>query len=197
VSARGYMMRSARGDWRTPPEVVAVVREALGGGIDLDPCASSEPGDPPLADANMPKVLDGLSCPWRGRVYVNPPFGELAAWSAKCALEHRERGAEVVLLLPARTDTAYWHDHLASASLVAFWRGRLRFVGAPASCPFPVAFAYWGARPALFHAAFAPHAMVVAPSRGGLRARGPEHISAPLGRALAGVLERAKTEGEG
>jgi hypothetical protein len=160
--ARGYMLRSQRGDWRTPPDVVDVVREALGGAIDLDPCASSTPGAIPLADVNAPEVLDGLSMPWAGRVYVNPPFGELAAWSAKCA-EEAKRGAEVILLLPARTDTAYWHDHLGSASLICFWRGRMKFVGAPASCPFPVALAYWGRRPALAHAAFAPRGMVVVP----------------------------------
>lgn len=169
MTGRGYMMRSARGDWRTPPEVVEVVREALGGRIVLDPCAPPDPADI-IAKVNLAgpagSHADGLVGDWRGPVYVNPPFGDLAAWASKCAAEAR-RGAEVILLLPARTDTAYWHNHVSSASLVCFWRGRLRFVGAPASCPFPTAFAYWGSRPALFHAAFAPHGMIVAPSRSG------------------------------
>jgi site-specific DNA-methyltransferase (adenine-specific) len=158
------MLRSARVDWRTPPEVVAVVRQAFGGRIDLDPCAPPDPAHT-IAKGNLAgpagSPADGLAAEWHGSVYVNPPFGDLAAWAAKCAAEARG-GAEVILLLPARTDTAYWHDHVATASLVCFWRGRLRFVGAPASCPFPVAFAYWGPRPALFHAAFSKFGMVIA-----------------------------------
>lgn len=163
--SRGYIPRAGKSDWRTPPEVVERLHLVWGGPPDLDPCASVEAS---LAKENWTGPafggLDGLAQPWGERsAYVNPPFDGLAAWSAKCALEHRERRSEVILLLPSRTDTAYWHEHLASAALICLWRGRLKFVGAPAPCPFPVSFAYWGGRPALFHAAFAPKGMVVAP----------------------------------
>lgn len=165
MNPRGYMLRSARGDWRTPTEVVEIVKRALGGRIDLDPCAPPDPAHI-IAKVNLAGPAgcgaDGLTREWRGTVYVNPPFGNLKAWAAKCALE-ASRGAEVILLLPARTDTAYWHNDVSTASLVCLWRGRLTFVGAPASCPFPVAFAYWGPRPELFRAAFRPKGMVFAP----------------------------------
>lgn len=140
------------------------MRVALGG-IDLDPCSAPDL-DACFAKRNLPGPAaggpDGLAEPWAGRVFVNPPFADLAAWAAKCATEAR-RGAEIVLLLPARTDTAYWHERVATAELVCLWRGRLCFVGAEASCPFPVAFVYWGPRPAVFHAAFGPKGMVFRP----------------------------------
>jgi hypothetical protein len=166
VSGRGYMLRSARGDWRTPPEIVERVREAFGGRIGTDPCAAP---DPLVSFASVSLAgptgspADGLAQEWSRTAYVNPPFGDLAAWAAKCEAE-AQRGCEVILLLPARTDTRYWHEHVASAALVCFLRGRLKFVGAPGACPFPTALAYWGSRPALFHAAFAPLGMVVVPS---------------------------------
>jgi hypothetical protein len=163
-ASRAYIPRAGRSDWRTPPEVVERVREALGGHISLDPCSASHDG---FADINLPgptgSAHDGLAQGWHGGVYVNPPFDALATWAAKCASERRDRGSEVILLLPARTDTAYWHDHVSTADLICFWRGRMKFVGAPASCPFPVALAYWGDRPALFPAVFSPKGMVVAP----------------------------------
>jgi hypothetical protein len=176
--SRGYMLRSQRGDWRTSPSELAVVREAFGGAIDLDPCGHPDAWG--LAEHHywIPDHLgdgwtiagfedrltvgDGLALPWRGRCFVNPDFGALAAWCAKCAAEAR-LGAEVILLLPSRTDTAYWHDDVSTAALICHWRGRLRFVGAEACAPFPVSFAYWGERPSLFHAAFAPRGMVVSP----------------------------------
>ena len=164
---RGYMQRSQRDDWRTPPEVVSVVREALGGRIGLDPCAPRDPGHI-IAKGNLAgpegSPADGLRQTWRGTVFVNPPFSRLKKWAAKCAAEGAI-GAEVILLLAARTDTVAWHEHIASATLVCLWRGRIRFVGAKWEAPFPVAFAYWGRRPALFHAAFAPRGMIVTPSR--------------------------------
>lgn len=161
----GYIPRARKNDWRTPQTVVERLHLVWSGPPDLDPCASVEAS---IAKDNWTGPAfggrDGLVEPW-GPVgaYVNPVFDELAAWCAKCAREARDSGSEVILLLPSRTDTAYWHEHLASAALLCLWKGRLKFVGAPAPCPFPVTFAYWGKRPALFHAAFAPKGMVVAP----------------------------------
>jgi hypothetical protein len=162
------MAAAGRQDWRTPPEVLDLVRAALRGRIDLDPCASREAlgaGGLIGEQRNIfgPPDASGLEEPWAGRVYVNPPFDGLAEWATKCRREHEEHGAEVILLLPARTDTAYWHEHVSTAKAVCFWRGRMRFVGASASAPFPTALAYWGAWPWAFHEAMRSKGMVVAP----------------------------------
>lgn len=164
----GYMPRPATVDWRTPPEVVELLHVLWEGGPDLDPCASEGcPDEELIGKANhfgpAAGCEDGLLVPWRGRVFVNPPFADLASWLGKAAASHRLLGTEVVFLLPARTDTAYWHEQVATADLVVFWRGRLKFVGAPAAAPFPVALAYWGHRPWEFHRTFAGRGMVVAP----------------------------------
>lgn len=159
---RGYIARAGKNDWRTPPEIVDLLHVTWKGGPDLDPCASPDPAHH-LARLNIAPPKDGLALPWRGRVYVNPPFDALAAWVAKCERAHEDDGAEVVLLMPARTDTRYWQTHVARAAAICFWRGRLRFVGAAASCPFPTALVYWGAKPWCFHRTFRAHGHVVAP----------------------------------
>ena len=92
---------------------------------------------------------DGLSVAWHGTVFVNPPYGRgLAAWVAKARREVEEgRARTVVALLPARPDTAYWHEHVAGRAVVYFLRGRLRFGDGGQSAPFPSALAVWGASP--------------------------------------------------
>jgi site-specific DNA-methyltransferase (adenine-specific) len=73
---------------------------------------------------------------------MNPPYGrEIGKWMAK-AHEEADRGATVVCLVPARTDTAWWHDHAAKADEIRFVRGRLKFIrddGRNDSAPFPSA----------------------------------------------------------
>ncbi len=69
---------------------------------------------------------------------MNPPYGrEIKKWMEKAYLEST-KGAVVVCLVPARTDTAWWHDY-AMLGKVRFIRGRLKFSGAKHSAPFPSA----------------------------------------------------------
>ena len=88
---------------------------------------------------------DGLSQSWKtdGAVFCNPPYGrEIGKWVRKACDEARN-GTTIVLLIPARTDTSYWHDYIFGKAEVRFVRGRLKFtdddgnVAAPA--PFPSA----------------------------------------------------------
>lgn len=136
--------------WETPPELVAALESVLGR-FDLDPCAAT--GD--LSRARVKARLrltmqdDGLGVPWRGRVFVNPPYGrQLGTWVAKCAGE-AVAGALVVGLVPARTDTRWWHAHIAGAADVFMLRGRLRFGDGTTPAPFPSAVVVWGASAAL------------------------------------------------
>jgi hypothetical protein len=94
---------------------------------------------------------DGLSAPWRGVVFVNPPYGRgLARWVAKARREVELGHARtVVAILPARPDTGYWHEHVAGRAAVYFLKGRLRFGNGEQSAPFPSALAVWGAQPAM------------------------------------------------
>jgi phage N-6-adenine-methyltransferase len=93
-------------------------------------------------------VTNGLRQRWTGRCWMNLPYGRaIAAWVQKAFVESG-RGAIVVSLLPARTDTAWWHDGVMQAREIRFLRGRLTFVGAPSPAPFPSAIVIFNRRKA-------------------------------------------------
>lgn len=124
---------SATDDWATPPDVFAKLDAEFG--FTLDACAS--PGNA-KCDRFFTIEDDGLSRPWEGVVWMNPPYGRtIRAWMDK-AIASARAGATVVCLVPARTDTAWWHD-VAAKGEVRFLRGRLKFGGAKHSAPFPSA----------------------------------------------------------
>lgn len=86
---------------------------------------------------------DGLKSPWNlgGAVFCNPPYGrKIGEWVRK-AYEEAKRGTTVVLLIPARTDTQYFHEYIYGKAEIRFIRGRLRFEDEDgrkyAPAPFP------------------------------------------------------------
>jgi phage N-6-adenine-methyltransferase len=82
---------------------------------------------------------DGLKQRWAGVCWMNPPYGSaLRKWVHK-ARDSAEDGATVVCLLPARTDSAWWHDYVLPHAEVRYIRGRLKFNGSGNSAPFPSA----------------------------------------------------------
>lgn len=132
--------------WETPKELLSVLY-AVFGKFDLDPCSPKKTNPPVRAHVHYTAEDDGLSLPWHGVVFMNPPYGRtLDEWIAKARHEVESGNAKtVVALLPARPDTAYWHDHIAGRAVVYFLRGRLRFSGAKQAAPFPSALVLWGA----------------------------------------------------
>lgn len=101
----------------------------------LDVCATSENAK---CEIYYTKQDDGLKQAWRGNVWMNPPYGrEIGRWMEK-ANESAKDGATVVCLVPARTDTKWWHEY-AIQHEVRFIRGRLKFSNAKNSAPFPSA----------------------------------------------------------
>lgn len=74
-------------------------------------------------------------------MFLNPPYGkDLRKWVEKAFLE-RKKGANIVMLIPSRTDTSYWHDFIFDQDgvTVNFLRGRLKFGGLNKPAPFPSA----------------------------------------------------------
>lgn len=131
--------------WETPAALFDAI-EAGAGAFDLDPCAPDRPGTV-RAVRRYTVADDGLGREWRGRVFMNPPYGRaLPRWLAKAAAE-AEAGAEVVGLIPARTDTAAWHKHVAGRADVLMLRGRVAFGDGAQAAPFPSAVILWGGRP--------------------------------------------------
>lgn len=72
------------------------------------------------------------------RVFCNPPYGRvLYKWVEKCYREGCKDGTIVVLLIPARTDTTYFHDFIMNRAEIRFIKGRLKFGGGKDPAPFP------------------------------------------------------------
>jgi phage N-6-adenine-methyltransferase len=133
---------SGRTDWETPPEVMKAFHDVFGK-FDLDPCAIDSTRK---AAVCFREGVNGLDEAWWGKVFVNPPYGRkwTQAWIRKCHEEVAEGRADlVVALLASRTDTPGWHDHIMEATHVIFVRGRIRFVGAQHSAPFPSVIVVW------------------------------------------------------
>ena len=132
-------LRYADGDsprqWHLTPEyVLALVRQDLGGRIDLDPCTF--PDNPTGAKAYYTVADDGLAKSWRTvrmthqaplSIFVNPPYGKAREpWVIRC-IEAASWGSSVVLLIPAATDTRIFQRAVADADAVVFVRGRVKF----------------------------------------------------------------------
>jgi len=136
----------------TPRNVIDLVVACLGE-IDLDPC--SNPGHPNVPARRHYTITDGgLSQPWNGRIYMNPPYGrEIDDWIAKLCAEHERKDdggvIEAIALLPARTDTQ-WFKRLRNYAC-CFVEGRLTFIGNDDPAPFPSALFYLGEDLGKFH----------------------------------------------
>ncbi len=123
------LFSSASEHWATPTDTYAALNQEFA--FDFDPC--------PLGGGS-----DGLAKSWQGRrIYCNPPYGRgIGDWLAKA------REAELaVFLLPARTDTKWWHEHAMKADEIRFLRGRLKFGGSKTGAPFPSVILIYKDRP--------------------------------------------------
>jgi phage N-6-adenine-methyltransferase len=80
---------------------------------------------------------DALTRHWEGVCWLNPPYGaKLRHWMKK-AYDSAQAGAIVVCLLPARTDSRWWHDYVLPYAEIRYIRGRVKFNGVSNSAPFP------------------------------------------------------------
>lgn len=120
--------------WATPDDLFRDLDREFG--FSLDVCAL--PSNAKCSRFYSPED-DGLSQPWTGVCWMNPPYGRHIGKWVKRALDSSEFGATVVCLIPARTDTQWWHDFVTKASEVRFLKGRLHFGGSATPAPFPSA----------------------------------------------------------
>jgi hypothetical protein len=169
-------------EWYTPPELF----EAVGLRFDLDPC--SPPGGLPWAPIKRwyTRTDDGLARPWRGRVWLNPPYGRGIEHWMKRLTAH----GNGIALVHSRTGTVWWREALAGATAVCFVAGRVRFVDGragtqpPGASPMPLVLLAYGLECA------------VAVMRSGL---GPTLIVPPgtaPGESIARRLKRSRNTAE-
>jgi len=125
--------QSQTNEWATPQHVFDALNSEFN--FTLDPCATAE-------NHKCARFFtledDGLAHSWASeRVFMNPPYGRVIGnWIAK---SYTEIDALTVCLIPARTDTRYWHDYCMHASEIRFVVGRIRFGDSRNSAPFPSA----------------------------------------------------------
>ena len=128
---------SAKGDWATPQDLFDRLSRVYGP-FDLDVCASK---DNHKCSAYFDLEADGLSKAWAQRMcWMNPPYGRgIGDWMRKAGQE-AYIGATVVCLVPARTDTKWFHTWVVPfATEIVFLPGRVKFGGAATGAPFPSA----------------------------------------------------------
>jgi phage N-6-adenine-methyltransferase len=136
-STQKTLFSSSTGDWATPQDFFEKLSWRFGP-FDLDPCANAVNTK---CAAFFSEDDDGLQKDWGGFTsFVNPPYGRgLDKWIAKGYKESLKENTKVVMLLPARTDTKYWHKYVMLASELYFIKGRLKFGDSDNSAPFPSA----------------------------------------------------------
>jgi phage N-6-adenine-methyltransferase len=123
--------------WNTPTDFYERLNAEFN--FTLDPCA--------LPDGSNAKCVkyfsqedDGLAQDWAPHsVFMNPPYGRVIGNWVRKAYEEAQKGATVVALIPARTDTRYWHDYVMKAEEIRLVKGRLKFGEGKDSAPFPSA----------------------------------------------------------
>ena len=118
--------------WETPQDLFDKLNAEFH--FDLDVCALPE-------NAKCEKYYtpedDGLSQPWNGICWCNPPYGRtIGKWVQK-AYETFAGGGTVVMLLPARTDTKWFHEYIYNKAEIRFIKGRLKFGNSKNAAPFP------------------------------------------------------------
>lgn len=127
------VMFSSKSDlWSTPDDFFAELDKEFH--FTLDVCATA---DNAKCDDYYTEAMDGLSLKWDGIVWCNPPYGRNINKWIKKAVNAALEGATVVMLLPARTDTTWFHELIYRRAEIRFIRGRLKFGGSNNAAPFP------------------------------------------------------------
>ena len=132
------MFSSKRPDWETPKDFFEKFNNEFH--FTLDVCATQ--ANTKCKNFFSPED-DGLSKTWNGICWMNPPYGkEISKWVKK-AYEESLSGTTIVGLLPARTDTKWFHDYVLEKAEIRFIKGRIKFVGSKNAAPFPSMIVIW------------------------------------------------------
>ena len=122
------LFSSASDEWATPTETFRALDAEFKFADDACPLGGDR---------------NGLLREWSSPCFVNPPYSDIYPWMEKAKIE-ADAGKTVVLLVPSRTDTRWWHEFAMKASEIRFIRGRLKFGNAKTGAPFPSAVVVFG-----------------------------------------------------
>ena len=154
-------------EWYTPPQYIELAREVMGE-IDLDPASNKQAQKTIQAKQFYTKADNGLDKPWRGRVWLNPPYmqPDISNFMDKMVEEVRlENTSQAIMLTHNYTDTTWFHAGVSVAAAICFTRGRISFMNADRSTAGPPtcgqAFFYFGPGTKAFHKIFSSVGFVV------------------------------------
>ena len=127
------MFSSKKVEWETPQDFFDKLNEEFSFTLD----AAALPENAKCKDYYTPEN-SGLDKEWNGSVWCNPPYGrkETGEW-VKAYDEHLRGCGTIVMLLPARTDTRWFHEYIYGKAEIRFVKGRLKFGGSKDAAPFP------------------------------------------------------------
>lgn len=167
------MFSSNSDEWNTPDIILDAIRE-IEGTIGLDPCSNSQSKVNAKESFSLFNGQDGLKESWQHKscTFVNPPHSKIKIWCKKIYDEfqedrqfngmlRQESKNSFYLLIPARTDTMYFHEYCFRGSAICFIRGRLRFSNSKNSAPFPSAVVYYGNKVEEFERVFSSLGCVI------------------------------------
>lgn len=129
------LMFSSKSDqWSTPQKFFTELNNEFN--FTLDPCADESNYK---CNKYYTKEENGLAQDWGGHtVFCNPPYGkEIYKWVEKSYNESKKKNTVCVMLIPARTDTKYFHEYIYGKAEIRFIKGRLKFGGSKNAAPFP------------------------------------------------------------
>lgn len=133
------LFTSNTNEWSTPQQFYDELNKEFN--FNLDPCATKENAK---CSRYFTQSDDGLKQSWdNANVFCNPPYGrEIGLWVKKAS---ECQGGVCVMLIPARTDTKYFHEYIYNKPNVEirFIKGRLKFGDSKNSAPFPSMIAIW------------------------------------------------------
>ncbi len=126
------MFSSNSDEYATPQELFDELNSEFK--FDLDPCATDENHK---CNKYYTMHQDGLTQKWGGcRVFCNPPYSQIGKWVEKAFYSTKEENTLVVMLIPSRTDTRYFHDFIYQRAEIRFVKGRLKFGESKNAAPF-------------------------------------------------------------
>jgi phage N-6-adenine-methyltransferase len=183
TSSPEYHKATFTGDieWYTPASYLDLARRFLGS-IDLDP-ATSVQAQQAVGAANYFTIEDdGLTRPWHGKVWLNPPYAQphIANFVSKMVEECASgRVSEAIMLTHNYTDTEWFHNGMSGCAAICFTRGRIKFINRDGSTGQPSqgqAFFYFGPRVDEFRSVFSTIGSVVTLVRAGAIAAVPDAV---------------------
>jgi phage N-6-adenine-methyltransferase len=148
-------------EWSSPRELVEPLDAAVSG-FDLDPCSGAESS--PFAAETYTAADDGLSQPWQGDVWVNPPYSEMAEWTGKAVTEAaQDRTDTICYLCKGDSSTDWWQKAAWAAEVICAVDHRLEFGDGGNSAPFASHVVVFGESTPALEAELSEHGTLLRP----------------------------------